>query len=62
MIEKNAKGVFSMCRYALLDDQWVRIKDMLPRRKGTVGVTAKDNRLLLMTHPTKNNFLYPLKT
>jgi hypothetical protein len=32
-------------RYALRDDQWERIKDLLPGRKETVGVTAKDNRL-----------------
>jgi len=34
-------------RYALRDDQWERIKDLLPGRKGTVGVTAKDNRLFV---------------
>ena len=32
-------------RYALRDDQWEQIKDLLPGRMGTVGVTAKDNRL-----------------
>jgi len=31
-------------RYGLRDDQWERIKDLLPGREGTVGVTAKDNR------------------
>ena len=36
-----------MSRYALRDDQWERIKEMLPGRKETVGVTAKDNRLFL---------------
>ena len=36
-----------MRRYALRDDQWDRIKDMLPGRVGTVGVTAKDNRLFV---------------
>lgn len=36
-----------MRRYALRDDQWERIKDMLPGREGTVGVTAKDNRLFV---------------
>lgn len=36
-----------MFRYALRDDQWDRIKDMLPGRVGTVGVTAKDNRLFV---------------
>jgi transposase len=34
-------------RYALRDDQWERIKDLLPGRKGTVGVTTKDNRLFV---------------
>lgn len=36
-----------MRRYALRDDQWDRIKDNLPRRKESVGVTAKDNRLFV---------------
>ena len=36
-----------MGRYALRDDQWERIKDMLPGRQGTVGATAKDNRLFV---------------
>ena len=34
-------------RYALRDDQWERIKDLLPGREGDVGVTAKDNRLFI---------------
>jgi len=34
-------------RYALRDDQWNRIKDILPGRTETVGVTAKDNRLFI---------------
>jgi len=34
-------------RYGLRDDQWERIKDLLLGRKGTVGVTAKDNRLFV---------------
>ena len=34
-------------RYALRDDQWERIKDLLPGRKGYVGVTARDNRLFV---------------
>src|SRR6476659_9901716 len=33
-----------MRRYALRDDQWDRIKDLLPGRTGHVGVTAQDNR------------------
>ena len=36
-----------MRRYALLDDQWERIKAILPGREGSVGVTAKDNRLFV---------------
>ena len=36
-----------MRRYALRDDQWDRIKDILPGRAGHVGVTAKDNRLFV---------------
>jgi putative transposase len=31
-------------RYELTDRQWERIKDRLPGRAETVGVTAKDNR------------------
>lgn len=34
-------------RYALRDDQWERLKDLLPGRAGYVGVTAKDNRLFV---------------
>ena len=34
-------------RYALRDDQWSAIKDLLPGREGTVGVTARDNRLFV---------------
>ena len=36
-----------MRRYGLRDDQWERIKDLLPGREGHVGVTAKDNRLFI---------------
>ena len=36
-----------MRRYGLRDDQWERIKDLLPGRSGHVGVTAKDNRLFV---------------
>ncbi len=36
-----------MRRYSLRDEQWDRIKDMLPGRKASVGVTAKDNRLFV---------------
>ena len=34
-------------RHALRDDQWERIKDLLPGRVGHVGVTAVDNRLFV---------------
>jgi transposase len=34
-------------RYALRDDQWERIEDLLPGREGWVGVTAEDNRLFV---------------
>ena len=36
-----------MRRYGLGDDQWERIRDMLPGREGHVGVTAQDNRLFV---------------
>jgi transposase len=36
-----------MRRYALRDDQWERIKDILPGREGHVGGTAADNRLFV---------------
>ncbi len=36
-----------MRRYALGDDQWDRIKDILPGREGHVGGTAADNRLFV---------------
>lgn len=34
-------------RYGLRDEQWAKIEDMLPGRKGSVGVTARDNRLFI---------------
>ena len=34
-------------RYALRDDQWERIKDLLPGQTGQPGATAKDNRLFV---------------
>ncbi len=34
-------------RYGLRDDQWERIKHVLPGREGHVGGTAKDNRLFV---------------
>jgi transposase len=41
------RGVNMTRRYALRDDQWERIKELLPGKEGDVGVTAKDNRLLV---------------
>ena len=34
-----------MYRFAITDSQWDVIKDHMPGREGTQGVTAKDNRL-----------------
>jgi transposase len=34
-------------RYAIKDEQWAKIEDLLPGRAGSVGVTAKDNRLFV---------------
>ena len=36
-----------MHRFGLRDDPWERIKDLLPGRPGTVGVTAADNRFFV---------------
>ena len=37
-----------MQRYhTLRDDQWEQIENLLPGRAGSVGVTAKNNRLFL---------------
>jgi transposase len=36
-----------MRRFGLRDDRWDRIKDLLPGRGGSVGVTAADNRLFV---------------
>ena len=36
-----------MERFGLRDDQWNRIKDILPGREGYVGGTAADNRLFV---------------
>jgi transposase len=36
-----------MRRYGLCDDQWDRIRNLLPGREGHVGVTARDNRLFV---------------
>jgi transposase len=34
-------------RHAIRDEDWDRIKDLLPGRAGLPGVTAKDNRLFV---------------
>jgi transposase len=34
-------------RHAIRDEDWDRIKDLLPGKKGDPGVTARDNRLFL---------------
>jgi transposase len=47
MFEQSKKLLMTQCRYALRDDQWDRIKDLLPGRPGYVGVTARDNRLFV---------------
>jgi transposase len=36
-----------MRRYALRDDQWDCIRDLLPGSPGWVGVTATDNRMFV---------------
>ncbi len=46
-IHTGHTGNFMTFRHALRDDQWERIKDLLPGRKGCVGATAKDNRLFV---------------
>ncbi len=37
----------SMRRYGLRDDQWERVRDMLPGRAGSEGRPARDNRLFV---------------
>ncbi len=36
-----------MHRHEIKDDQWERIKDLLPGQDGQPGVTAEDNRLFI---------------
>src|SRR5215213_5237136 len=36
-----------MRRHGLRDDQWDRLRGLLPGREGHVGVTARDNRLFV---------------
>jgi len=45
-----------MRRHELTDDQFDRIKNVLPGRNGYVGVTAKDNRIFI------NGVLWIFKT
>jgi transposase len=40
----GGRGIQTMRRHELTDEQWDAIKDLLPGRKGSPGVTAKDNR------------------
>ena len=46
-ISKKSRLTMTTGRYALRDDRWERIKDLLPGRNGHVGVTARDNRLFI---------------
>ena len=41
------EGGMTTRRYALRDDQWARIENLLPGRAGHVGGTAADNRLFV---------------
>src|SRR5919205_3933119 len=41
------RGRWMVRRYGLRDDQWERVKDLLPGRMGHVGVTAKNTRLFV---------------
>jgi transposase len=34
-------------RHAISDENWERIKDLLPGKKGDPGATARDNRLFI---------------
>jgi transposase len=36
-----------MTRYGFREDQWERIRSLLPGQAGWVGVTAEDNRLFV---------------
>jgi transposase len=36
-----------MTRYGLRDDQWERVKDLLPGKLGDVGATVRDNQLFV---------------
>jgi len=44
-------------RYAPQDDRWERVEALLPGRKKTAGVIAKDNRLFVGVVPYRYPFL-----
>ena len=46
-MDSNASKAMTTRRYALRDDQWERIEDVLPGRAGHIGVRARDNRLFV---------------
>jgi len=52
MIETLRRAEIAQRRHTLRDDQWERIKDLLPGRPGHVGVTARDNRFFVGVDPT----------
>ena len=51
-----------MKRYALRDDQWQQIKDLLPGREGYIGCNAKDNRLFVEAGLYRIERVYPRET
>ncbi|KEQ53393.1 Transposase [Sphingobium chlorophenolicum] len=48
-------------RYGLRDDQWERIRDLLPGSLGYVGTTAKDNRLFVEAVPYRHRAGIPYR-
>ena len=46
-VQRPWRGFWLVRRYALRDDQWERIKDVLPGREDTAGARAQDNRLFV---------------
>jgi len=47
MIQEYLLRRYDLNRDILRDDQWERIKDLLPGKASDCGVTAQDNRLFL---------------
>jgi transposase len=47
LLLQRVDGFGTMARTVLRDDQWDRIKDLLPGKPGDRGVTAADNRLFV---------------